>query len=167
MLSQVVLHKFGLESNQMFTGDVFNKLRSRNTSYRTFLCQFPSKAACVSKENKPSQTCKLVCKQVCKHGCTHVCKRMFKHVFKHVYKHLCKHVCKHVCKYLCKHVCRIKLVACFEKMLVSEKVITREAIASYYRFLLHFQTTNCALRLKFQSKRKLKKSKHTLLTFSL
>jgi hypothetical protein len=26
-------------------------------------------------------------------------------------------------------------------------------------------TTNCALRLKFQSKRKLKKSKHTLLTF--
>jgi hypothetical protein len=27
-----VLHKFGLELNQKFTGDVFNKLRPRNVS---------------------------------------------------------------------------------------------------------------------------------------
>jgi hypothetical protein len=27
---QVVLHKFGIEFNQKFTGDVFNKLRARN-----------------------------------------------------------------------------------------------------------------------------------------
>ena len=27
---QVVLHKFGIEFNQLFTGDVFSKLRQRN-----------------------------------------------------------------------------------------------------------------------------------------
>ena len=27
---QVVLHNFGIEFNQKFTGDVFNKLRARN-----------------------------------------------------------------------------------------------------------------------------------------
>ena len=30
MLPWVVLHKFGIEFNQQFTGDVFNKLRARN-----------------------------------------------------------------------------------------------------------------------------------------
>ena len=30
MLPQVVLHNFGIEFNQLFTGDVFSKLRQRN-----------------------------------------------------------------------------------------------------------------------------------------
>ena len=30
MLPWVVLHKFGIEFNQLFTGDVFSKLRQRN-----------------------------------------------------------------------------------------------------------------------------------------
>ena len=34
--------KFGVELNQQLTGDVLNKLRSRNTSYRTILSRFPS-----------------------------------------------------------------------------------------------------------------------------
>ena len=29
IFQQVVLHKFGIEFNQLFTGDVFNKLRQR------------------------------------------------------------------------------------------------------------------------------------------
>ena len=40
--SGVVLHKFGVVLNQKLTGGVLNKLRSRNTPYRTILSRFPS-----------------------------------------------------------------------------------------------------------------------------